>query len=295
MSTMPPSPRKFLQMKVADLTIFPRVTAEVARQRAADAIRSAPVTWLPDVTDAWATAIVESLFVVGGSFQDPTRHVGSFHLCYIDIVRNMNLASSFASHFRRMKVIRHEDEKFFTHECQCDEQGEVLRILKTLFHPVAHGESGNPRTLTVYHGCRASVARKIVATGFTNWATEDAGYFGHGIHVTPNAEYACEYAMKKAEPFSPEHPDWFSVLLCTAVVGLVYPVTRQVDYTQTPKGHSDLYGKPLKSPYDAHFALVHHKYGYEAAPDPGTAEYGELCVSQYAAFQPLAILWVCKN
>ena len=37
-----------------------------------------PVTWSLETPDEWASAIVKSLFAVGGSFQTPTRQVGSF-------------------------------------------------------------------------------------------------------------------------------------------------------------------------------------------------------------------------
>ena len=83
---------------------------------------------------------------------------------------------------------------------------------------------------------------------------------------------------------------WFPILLCTAAVGLVHPVTREVDYIPS-RVHSNLHGLPLKKPFDAHFALVSSRHGYEAAP-PAEAEYGELCVSQNAAVLPLATLWV---
>ena len=184
----------------------------------------------------------------------------------------------------------------FHHECRNEEQREVLGVLKALFHPVLAAARHDPRTLTVYHGCRASVARKIVDAGFVALSSNDSGYFGRGIYVTPNAEYACNHAtgaFGPKEAHSPAHPGWFAVLLCTAVVGFVYPVTRQIDYQPpSPLGHSNLFGKPLNPRYDAHFALVHHINSCEAAEVPGTAPYGELCVSQCDALLPLAILWV---
>ena len=242
------------------------------------------------------TPTIESLFAVGGSFQTLGQQMVGFRLRSIQIVQNNNLENSLKTHLERMKATRQGDATLFHHECQNEEQREVLRVLKALFHPVLAAARRDPRTLTVYHGCRASVALKIVNGGLVDLSSNDSGYFGHGIYVTPNAEYACQYAKGvhggAVEPH-PEHPDWFAVLLCTAAVGLVYPVTRQIDYQPpSPSGHSNLFGKPLKPRYDAHFALVHHTNGYEAAELPVFAQYGELCVSQYAALLPHAILWV---
>ena len=102
-------------------------------------LHRALVTWPTDIPDECATAMVKSLFDVGGSFQAPMRQVCGFRLCSIDVVRNADLASSFMSHSLRMKNLRRGDPTLFHHECQCDEQKGVLHILKTLFHPVMPG------------------------------------------------------------------------------------------------------------------------------------------------------------
>ena len=287
-----------LEAKVTGLTAANTKAVEALSSVAAQvlSLRSAPVAWPSDMSDECAAAVARSLYALSGSFQTPTRQVCGFRLRSVDIVRNSALSASFSAHVSRMKNLRHGDEALFHHTCEYDEQREVLHTLKTLFHPVLPGAWRDPRTLTVYHGCRASTARKIANVGFVDLSAQDSGFFGHGIYASPNAEYACQYATgthcPATEPHSPEHPDWFAVLLCTAVVGLVYPVTRQVDYEQAAEGHSKLYGQPLKPRYDAHFALVHSRFGYEASSPPGVAQYGELCVSQYAALLPLAILWV---
>ena len=73
----------------------------------------------------------------------------------------------------------------------------------------------------------------------------------------------------------------------------MYPVTRQIDYTQTPRGHSDLFGKPLNSRYDAHFALVHHRFGYDSAGSWHGTVRRAVCVAvrrRPAACYPLGLL-----
>ena len=225
------------------LLLIVGVVAYVVLQRSKKAqvpltgVFSPPVTWPCDMSDECAVAVVNCLFDVGGSFQTPTRQVVGYRLHSVDIVRNNELATDFTGHLRRMKNLRQGDPALFHFDYQCDEQREVLSTLKSLFHPVLPGAWREPRTLTVYHGCSASAARKIARVGFVDLGTKDPGYFGSGIYVTPNAEYACQYALAAQhsgdEQHSPEHPDWVSILLCTAAVGLVYPVTRQVNYTRT--------------------------------------------------------------
>ena len=127
-------------------------------------------------------------------------------------------------------------------------------------------------------------------------SSHDSGFFGKGIYVTPNSEYAAKYAFGHGgigtnyDPH-PHDPTLRAVLLCSVCVGLAYPVTREVDYGGRSSGNSDLYGHPLKSGCDAHLALVHANKGYQAV-DHEYAQYGEVVVSQYAAVLPLAILWV---
>ena len=262
------------------------------------ALRGGLVAWPSDITDECASAIATSLFEIGGSFQNSDRKVKGYELKSVEIIHNPTLSNGFACECDRFKLLRQNNPTLFHHKYDGDEQYQAIRILKTLFHPVLPGVCVGPRTLTVYHGCRASVARKIAQAGFVTLSSTDDGFFGNGIYVTPNAEYACGYASGKLTPSSPpephsaDHPDWFSVVLSAAVVSLVYPVTRQKDYLPG-KNKSTWFGMPLNSGYDAHFALVEKANGFQAT-DPANAQYGELCLSQCAALSPLAILWVSR-
>ena len=136
---------------------------------------------------------MEGLFVVGGSFQTANQQqLRGFRLCSVDIVRNDSLETSFEAHLEAslffyaqwIKHLRQKNSTWvylhepFRHECENDEQRKVLSVLETLFHPVQAAARRGPRTLTVYHGCRASVARKIAISGFVDTASNDAGYFG---------------------------------------------------------------------------------------------------------------------
>ena len=171
--------------------------------------------------------------------------------------------------------------------CTNDEQKAVLGMLHQL---IAHQDAPTRNLLFVYHGCSVEAAMKICKKGFDcGPLRRDEGYFGWGSYTTPNAEYACRYATNEGI---------FPIIMINAVVDLVYPVTRSVDYlpSSDERGsfstqHSLLFGKPLKA--NIHFAVVSSKCQFEAC-DPCDAEYAELCSSQQASLCPFAVLWVRK-
>jgi len=133
--------------------------------------------------------------------------------------------------------------------------------------------------------------------GLANFARLDAGYFGQGIYVTPNGNYAAEYASgryttdpaKLPKPH-PQHSTWFPVILCSMSVGLAYPVTRAKDYTGAA-GPSVLRGKPIAAPFDARVATVHPRSQFECC-EGAVSQYMEICVSDKSAVLPLAVLRV---
>ena len=176
-------------------------------------------------------------------------------------------------------------------ECQKKLQAfesDEKKAVRSIFDSFAKVHEGGKRIL-VYHGCQPDAARGISAKGFVRGALRDSGYFGCGIYVTPNAEYACWYGEHQLYAVPTKDP-LFPIVLCYASVGGVYPVTREADYDPTtPNAHSNLYGQAVKEE-EAHFALV-SRPDFEART-PDDAEYCELCISQTAALTPVAVLWV---
>ena len=159
---------------------------------------------------------------------------------------------------------------------------DELLVVQGVFDGLLRESGGN--SMIVYHGCSASAARSIAEHGFINSSVLDNGYFGRGIYVTPNAEYACMYATDATVD------GVGAVVMCRACVPFAYCVTR-ADYDDwDATAHSVLFGKALKSE-EAHFALVSRSTNYEACT-LDRAEYSELCVSQVAALCPIAILLV---
>jgi hypothetical protein len=176
-------------------------------------------------------------------------------------------------------------------------QDQVLGELKALFHSAVTPGATTANTLYCFHGCSARDVESITLTGLANFAKLDSGYFGSGVYVTPNAEYAARYACGDFSPdpsTAPQphkdHPTWHAVLLCSVAVGLAYPVTRTVDYAGG-RTTCALRGQPIRAPFDATITPVHSRFQFECC-DAVLAEYMELCVSQNAAVLPLAVLWV---
>ena len=76
-----------------------------------------------------------------------------------------------------------------------DEQLGVKECSMSCFVESVGGDS-----MIVYHGCRdARAAHSIGEHGFMRSSPRDGGYFGRGIYATPNAEYACRYAIRTAD------------------------------------------------------------------------------------------------
>eukprot|EP00295_Goniomonas_pacifica_P000363 CAMPEP_0175810992 /NCGR_PEP_ID=MMETSP0107_2-20121207/3616_1 /TAXON_ID=195067 ORGANISM="Goniomonas pacifica, Strain CCMP1869" /NCGR_SAMPLE_ID=MMETSP0107_2 /ASSEMBLY_ACC=CAM_ASM_000203 /LENGTH=133 /DNA_ID=CAMNT_0017122779 /DNA_START=110 /DNA_END=508 /DNA_ORIENTATION=+ len=119
----------------------------------------------------------------------------------------------------------------------------------------------------------------------------DGGFFGGGIYLTPQAQYACRYAMGEFAHAVPPSGTECSVLLCYTVVSNVYPVTRGADYVNpdgTPSRVSRFHcdfpigsqrtDKALMGGYDCHVACVAPPH-FEVV-EPNVCEAVELVVKE---------------
>ncbi|EGD78403.1 hypothetical protein PTSG_09099 [Salpingoeca rosetta] len=181
----------------------------------------------------------------------------------------------------------------------------MLDRLKTQFAETP-GDVNHVSVLIGFHGCAEDVADNITATGTTNLSSpEDPGFFGAGIYLTPQANYAAGYSTRlltghwRAPNTDGEH----LMLLCAVSVGLAYPVTRRADYTgkMPPLWDAtnnmliptcDFFGKPLHRGCDTHYAQVTKSMHYQATPTPGTLGFEEYVVSQEAQVLPFAKVFV---
>ena len=153
-----------------------------------------------------------------------------------------------------------------------------------------------PNTLYCFHGTRVEHVSSVCRNGLVALRGTDQGYFGLGCYSTLSIEYAARYArgdMDAADgvPRATRADGCVPVVMLAASVGMAYPVTRSHDYTRTPEGHSDWFGRPLRQGFDAHVACVSQGRRFECV-DRGEAQYVELVVDQAMQLLPVAVIWM---
>ena len=189
------------------------------------------------------------------------------------------------------------------------EQLQVLLLLNKCFEAkrVLAADPNQPDLLFAFHGTRIDVLPKVI-TGLVAKRTTDPGYFGAGVYVTPNLEYAAQYAVGKFDspsatggPRSSREDGSYPVVLVCAAIGEAHPITRSGDYRKGPEHgsllqaantNSDWYGKPLKPGCDAHVVGVSERTNFQAEDDLAHMTYLEIVIDQEAQVLPLAIIWV---
>jgi hypothetical protein len=110
-------------------------------------------------------------------------------------------------------------------------------------------------------------------------------------------EYAARYAAGDFDMHHrpPPADGRYPVVMFAASVGMAYPVTPAVDYASEygfPVGHSNYFGRPLRSGFDLHCVCVsqHAHVSWEAVTRD-RCEYMELVMSQKIDLLPIAVLW----
>ena len=112
--------------------------------------------------------------------------------------------------------------------------------------------------------------------------TADGGWFGAGAYLTPEAEYAAKYATGEIDKKMKDPNKTYCIILCAAVVGLTYPVTRGTDYVIDEKNQYDIsvfhdrypspipgklvaqrVDKALKAGFDSHFVAIRVDRDYQ--------------------------------
>jgi len=198
------------------------------------------------------------------------------------------------------------------------EKRALLNRLKSLFLPQPSNLKKS-NILILWHGCSPSAALSICKGGAKDLRTTDGGYFGSGIYLTPNLDYAYEYSKNHQDQEGNS-----AVLLCKVTIARTYPISRKTDY-QNPdsydnwsicKFHSAYpipqeiidrnnsyeisqslkkrMDKSLKSGFDSHFIGVSSQYSYQAVSDD-QAEFYELVVKDEAQILPIGILYFRKQ
>lgn len=165
-----------------------------------------------------------------------------------------------------------------------------------------------PRSVKValmWHGVTSDdVAYSIFRSGLSSRVSisNDQGFFGKGVYLTPEAEYAAFYANKQRQPTAGET---YTLILCAACFANAYPVTRGADYARDDANDdidsckfSFKFGahhmpKALKQGHDAHFIPISvaadtNGKPYQAAEEAADIDYHELVVGEESQVLPFA-------
>jgi len=196
-------------------------------------------------------------------------------------VINPNVASNFRSHRKLLEKRLENDPTLFRKDnWKAGKSGDLREWVMLQFGEIAKRFSWNSvedhvPVIPVVHGTDASVAWKILDTGFSALSSLDAGYYGRGIYFTSSTQYALPYYASKSNP---------ALLLCLAIPGNVYPAV------EGPKDANSLLGTPVKSGYQSHYVLT-NKDGMPCPQrqEPGTF-YDELVLDQESQVVPVAII-----
>lgn len=164
----------------------------------------------------------------------------------------------------------------------------------------------NVNVTLMWHGVPSDeVADSIFRSGLSSRvsASTDQGFFGKGIYLTPEAEYAAFYANKQQRPKGDET---YTLVLCAVCFASAYPVTRGVDYAPDAANgnlvsckYSYSFGahntpKALKPGHDAHFIAISvappdtNDKPYQTAKEAACVDYHELVVSEESQVLPFA-------
>ncbi len=146
-------------------------------------------------------------------------------------------------------------------------------------------------------GCDEAVADSITASGTANLSSaDDPGYFGAGIYLTPQANYAAGYSTRLATGNwrPPNDCGEHVLLLCAVSTGLTYPITRDTDYpSEGPDMDTcDFLGRKLKNGCDSHYIQVSRRMAFQSTTVPGKFDFEEYVVSQEAQVLPIAKVFV---
>jgi len=150
-----------------------------------------------------------------------------------------------------------------------------------------------------------SKVHNILQCGLADYANQDQGWFGRGVYSTSYSGYAARYSMNGNKPNSEGE---YVMLLCAVVVGNVYIISRETDYRfkkadgkiintnfcrydyRYPDGKEKL-GIAIKAGYDAHYACLSKKLGYQVPP---CNKADDIDVDELVVKSETQILPICK-
>jgi hypothetical protein len=152
------------------------------------------------------------------------------------LAKNRVLITAFNGRMQRLHTQRQENQgtKLFNGRWDdglygpaLQEKRDVDARLARCFVETDLGPGASVKVALMWHGVPSeAVADAILATGLSSRVSgKDEGYFGKGVYLTPQAEYAAFYANGQRPP---RRGQAYTLLLCAVCLGNAYPVTRCV-------------------------------------------------------------------
>jgi len=248
---------------------------------------------------------------------------GEFQFIRFEFIKNNSLLNIFREKMKSLEDVRNTSNLGLLLNSPVPgiddgEKQEILDHYKTLLIPTGPNKKSN--LLELWHGCSPGACFSICNGGAKDLRTNDGGFFGSGIYLTPNINYAASMYSTTGNPDIEER----TVLFCKVVVSRTYPISRRTDYDeQDPdkiwsiskfhynypipqdairqfeeqSGSSLLQqaltkrmDKALMSGFDSHFIAVSSRYQYHSVPLI-EADNFELVVKEEAQVLPIGILY----
>jgi hypothetical protein len=130
--------------------------------------------------------------------------------------------------------------------------------------PTDSGNYGQARVVFAWHGTSANRLDAVCREGLRVLRERDSGFFGDGVYLAMEADYARRYAGKTIRDDEQQRA---TLILYACSISQAYPVTLEADYRYPAEdqprddcGYSRFYdgtaSKPLEAKYDAHFVPV---------------------------------------
>jgi hypothetical protein len=219
------------------------------------------------------------------------------------LAKNRALIAAFNGRMQRLYTQRQENQgtKLFNGRWDAGLHGPALQEKRDVYARLAHcfvdtdlGPGASVKVALMWHGVPSeAVADAILTMGISSRVSgKDEGYFGKGVYLTPQAEYAAFYANGQRPP---KRGQTYTLLLCAVCLGNTYPVTRRVDYDTGASISVFHYNhgkngtaKALKGGFDAHAVAVSTTEEWQAASAVDAADYDELVVGSEEQILPFA-------
>jgi serine/threonine protein kinase/Leucine-rich repeat (LRR) protein len=137
--------------------------------------------------------------------------------------------------------------------------------LQTFLNDPTDGSNGGlSRIVFAWHGTSENRLDAVCRDGLRILRGRDGGFFGSGVYLAMEADYARRYA---GETLSDDEQQPSTLILYACSISQTYPVTLEADYRPPTEdqarddcGYSRFYdgtaSKPIEAKYDAHFAPV---------------------------------------